>query len=93
MIKSIKMFAILIASGAIISGCSIALQVNTTSNTIGSKVGTAKSNVVFGLVFNGDASIKTAAKNGGITKISTFDMKSTNALGLFITFETIITGE
>jgi hypothetical protein len=45
------------------------------------------------LFFDADASIRTAAKNGGITKISTVDIKQNNVLNLIITYETIVTGE
>ena len=40
-----------------------------------------------------DASIKTAAKNGGISKISTVDVKNTSYLGIVNQVETIVTGE
>ncbi|CEN49216.1 conserved hypothetical protein [Capnocytophaga canis] len=45
------------------------------------------------LFFDADASIKTAAKNAGITKISTVDIKHKSFLGLIVTVETIVTGE
>ncbi len=45
------------------------------------------------LFFDQDASIRTAAKNGGITKISTVDIKPTNVLNIVVTYETIVTGE
>ncbi|MGB3591415.1 MAG: TRL-like family protein [Nonlabens sp.] len=76
------------------TACSITMPVNATSNTVGSKVGTAKATVIFGVfAFNEDASIRTAAKNGGISKISTVDIKTGNILGLLVTYETIVTGE
>ena len=40
-----------------------------------------------------DASILTAAKNGGIKQISTVDMKQTDVLGIIQTYETIVSGE
>lgn len=77
-----------------LSSCSLTLPVNATSNTIGSKVGRAKATGFLGvLFFNQDASIQTAARNGGITKISTVDIKAGNVLGLIVTYETIVTGE
>ena len=84
---------------AIVAGffasCSVTAPVNATSNAVGSKVGIAKTNQIIGLFFDGgDASIKTAAKNGSISKISTVDFKrSVFLFGLFNTYETIITGE
>ena len=45
------------------------------------------------LLDNADASIQTAAKNGGITEISTVDVKTTNILNIILTYETIVTGK
>lgn len=77
-----------------LSSCSLTLPVAATSNPVGQKVGTSKATGFFGILFfNQDASIKEAAKNGGITKISTVDIKSGNILNLIVTYETIVTGE
>lgn len=77
-----------------LSSCSIVMPVAATSNPVGSKVGTSKATVYLGiLAFDQDASIQTAAKNGGIKKISTVDMKQGNMLNLIWTYETIVTGE
>ena len=86
--------ATLAAAVALLSSCSLTLPVNATSNTVGNKVGRAKATGYLGVLwFNQDASIRNAAKNGGITKISTVDIKSTSILGLVMTYETIVTGE
>ncbi len=77
-----------------LSSCSIVVPVAATSNPVGSKVGTAKATVYLGFIaLDQDASIKTAAQNGGITKISTVDMKKGNVLNIIWTLETIVTGE
>ncbi|MFY7707945.1 MAG: TRL domain-containing protein [Flavobacteriales bacterium] len=92
--KKIKMFAALVLATAMLSSCSLTLPVNATSNSVGSKVGTAKATGFLGfLFFNADASIKSAAQNGGITKISTVDIKQTSLLNIIVTYETIVTGE
>lgn len=76
-----------------LSSCSIILPVTATSNPVGNKVGTSKATVYLGvLTFDQDASIQTAAKNGGIKSISTVDLKVGNILGLIGTYETIVTG-
>ncbi len=86
--------ALLAAVVALMSSCSLTLPVNATSNTVGNKVGRAKAVGYLGfLFFDQDASIRQAAKNGGITKISTVDIKNTNILNLVVTYETIVTGE
>lgn len=86
--------ATLAAAVALMSSCSLTLPVNATSNTVGSKVGRAKATGYLGVLwFNQDASIRSAAKNGGITKISTVDIKANNILNLVMSYETIVTGE
>lgn len=65
-----------------------------TNNAIGSKVGKASGTAYFRfLAFDADWSLRSAAKNGGISKIATVDIKYTNVLGIIWTFETIVTGE
>ncbi|MCB8964877.1 MAG: hypothetical protein H6536_07565 [Bacteroidales bacterium] len=94
MLKHVKKGFALLAVVAMMSSCALTLPVNATSNPVGNKVGTAKATGFLGvLFFNQDASIKTAAKNGGISKISTVDIKHTNVLGIIVTYETVVTGE
>jgi hypothetical protein len=94
MLKKIKLISAMVAVVAMMASCAITLPVNATSNTVGSKVGTAKATVYFRVLsFGQDASIKKAAKDGGITKISTVDIKMTDLLGLMQTYTTIVTGE
>jgi uncharacterized protein YdbL (DUF1318 family) len=92
--KKVKAIFAVFAVVVMMSSCAITLPVNATSNPVGNKVGTAKATGYLGvLFFDADASIRTAAKNGGITKISTVDIKHTNVLNLIVTYETIVTGE
>jgi len=77
----------------LLASCSITAPLTATSNAMGKKVGTAKANIIFGLCFGGDFSVQTAAKNGGITKVSTVDVKTKNILGVFVTKECIVTGD
>ncbi len=92
--KKLKMIAVAFVAAVMLSGCAVTIPVNATGQPIGSKVGTAKATGYLGaLFFNQDASIQTAAKNGGITRISTVDVKYTNILNLVVGFETIVTGE
>lgn len=92
--KVIKSLFVAVLLTGFMSACSITMPVAATSNPVGSKTGKQKATVFLGiLAFNQDASIMSAAKNGGISKISTVDMKSGNILGLVYTYETIVTGE
>ena len=90
-----KLFIVACAAATIaLSSCSLTLPVNATSNAVGSKVGTASATGYLGILFfNQDASIQKAAKNGGISKISTVDINTKNVLNLIVTYETIVTGE
>ncbi len=90
-------FKKIVAAGCaavMLASCSITLPVNATSNPVGTKVGKSSGNCFLGaLCFGVDASIQTAAKNGGISKISTVDYQNKNILNLIITHTCIVTGE
>ncbi|MFN8713688.1 MAG: TRL domain-containing protein [Bacteroidota bacterium] len=72
--------------------CKVTTPVAATSNPVGNKVGVSKARRIFGFWVQSDASIATAAKNGGITKISTVDMTRRNGLIIY-KIETRVTGE
>jgi hypothetical protein len=79
-----KVFSFFMATAlvAVMSACSITLPVDATSNEVGSKVGRSSGAVLFGaIVVDDDAGIQAAAKDGGITKISTVDIRTTSILG------------
>lgn len=77
-----------------LTACSMTMPVAATSNPVGTKVGRASGNSYLHLLYFGvDYSIQTAAKNAGITKVSTVDVKHTDLLGLIQTHEVIVTGE
>ena len=56
-------------------------------------IGSATAQSILGLIEIGDASINTAARNGGITKIYYVDYESTSILGLFATYTVLVYGE
>lgn len=64
-----------------------------TANKLGSKVGQSQSMGVLGLIATGDASIQTAARNAGITKISHVDVKTFSILGIYSTYTTVVYGD
>ncbi len=66
--------------------------VGATSNTAGPKMGQASSEAII-CVATGDSSIKTAAANGGITKISHVDYHTTSVLGLYAKTTVTVYGE
>lgn len=59
---------------------------------IGSKEGKACAESILGLVARGDASIEAAAKEGGITTITTVSHHTTNMVGVIGKFCTIVRG-
>lgn len=67
--------------------------VAVTSNSGSSKVGTAQATSILGLVATGDASVETAAKSAGITKIHHVDQHVTNILGVYATYTISVYGE
>ncbi len=92
--KKLKFMALAFAFGLFLASCSLTLPVNATGYAVGNKIGIAKATGYLGILFfNADASIKTAAKNGGITRISSVDIKHTSMLGIIVTYETIVSGE
>jgi hypothetical protein len=90
----LKLIAFFALVSIVLSSCSLTQPVSASSNTIGSKVGKASGTCFLGyLCFGADASIQTAAKNGGITKVSTVDLRTNNLLGIVVTYTCIVTGE
>ena len=78
------------------TACTTVLPGTATSNAVGSKVGEASCSLIIGIpipLFNQDLGVATAAKNGGITKISTIDTKSYTILGFYTKLSTVVTGE
>lgn len=67
--------------------------INATSKTKGSKTGMACQSGFLGLFATGDASITAAKTNGEIKSVHTIDAESTNILGLYNKYCTIVTGK
>jgi hypothetical protein len=97
MAKKIAALFAAVSCAALLNSCSVTLPVCATSNPIGSKVGEATAVNLFGIFWlNGDASLTTAAKNGGIKSISTVDIKQTILIPIapiLLRYTTVVTGE
>ena len=94
--KKTGFIAALVLAASLLVGCSTVAPLAATSNELGSKVGTASAGYLFGLIpipFSADYGIEKAARDGGITKISTVDVKSFNYFGVWVGHQTIVTGE
>ncbi|MEG1621941.1 MAG: TRL-like family protein [Alistipes sp.] len=66
---------------------------SVTSNTGSSKVGTASVVGYVGIVSIGDASIQTAAKDAGISRIHHVDYESKSYVGVYSKYTIIVYGE
>jgi hypothetical protein len=91
--KKVKLLIGALAIFAMTS-CSITIPVSATSNPIGTKIGKSTGTGFFEVLnFGVDASISSAAHNGGITKVSTVDFQKQDVLGIVQIYTCIITGE
>ena len=88
-----KKFIIAASLLATLASCSMSIPGMVTQNSVGTKEGVAERTIILGISFgHTDLSLKTAAKNGGITKIATVDYEVQG--GLFsTTYRTVVTGE
>ena len=92
--KKILFTACIVLIMAMFVGCTSISPITATSNELGSKVGTSTAAYILGIIpVSNDYSIQAAAKEGGITKISTVDLKTFNYLGIWSGCTTIVTGE
>lgn len=95
--KIFKKFQVVLAALLIVVGlsaCTMNMPISATSNPVGSKVGESEGiGILMFITMYGDATIVNAAKNGGITKISTVDFKVDNILGIYQKYTCVVTGE
>lgn len=90
-----KKMAIALAAAATLAfaSCTTVLPVCATGNDMGKKVGESTTTLLFNAIpISGEASIASAAKNGGIKKISSVDLKI-NWLVVLSKVTTVVTGE
>ena len=92
--KFIIVLAAMAAMSVMVSCVSVTQPVAATTNPVGSKVGKANGTVLFYAIGKADVSIQEAAKNGGITQISTVDTGVIRWFGGVVTiYHTTVTGE
>jgi hypothetical protein len=90
--KKIKLLFTMAVLGAVMASCSVSRPILVTDNP-SEKTGTASFDVILGIFrpMKGDLSIQTAAKNGGITKVSTVDFVVQSRI-FKMTYKTVVTG-
>ncbi len=92
--KLIVVFGCLLLTLTLVSCATYPIPITATSNELGPRVGKAADYIYFGMF--GDASganIPAAARNGGITKISTVDVQVQNFWNIVQTVTCVVTGE
>jgi hypothetical protein len=80
-------------TGALYSNVQAPIDVDADATQLGTKRGEAVSKTVLGLFSWGDASVRTAATNGGLTTIRHVDYEFFNVLGVYATFTTVVHGD
>jgi hypothetical protein len=81
-------------SGCVYSNIRFPLDEDLWKTELGSKVGTASNYSVLWLVAWGDAGVKKAAENGGITVINHMDMGiESYFFGFYVRRDTIVYGD
>lgn len=104
-----KIKTLIVAAGAafMLSSCGAAVMtpaagylytdvkapLTATSNSGSGKVGSGEIASILGIVATGDASIESAAKSAGITKIHHVDYHTKNILGVYATWTVFVYGE
>lgn len=90
--KKIKYILSMALVSLVISSCSVSSPILVTDN-VSEKEGVAEYSVILGFIrpMEADVSIKKAAENGGITKVSTVDF-SVESKFFKTTYKTIVTG-
>jgi hypothetical protein len=99
------LLALIAVTGIMLSGCATPYPMGMVYTEIKSpagvgdggvsysKVGVSKATSILAIVATGDASIKAAIENGGITKIKFVEYESKNILGLYGEYTTRVYGD
>lgn len=89
-----KLFASLIVAATLVLAISCTSSRPIAVNgPIGAKRGESTNWMIAGVIFLGNGDILDAAKDGGISNVSTVDIRTTNYLGLVIKNVTVVSGE
>lgn len=91
--KKLKNIIAFASIAAILSSCSVTGPLMVSNHSVGPKRGEASRKIIFNITFgHTDLGVITAAKNGGIKKVSTVDWKVKGGL-ISRTYYTIVTGQ
>ncbi|MCG8392263.1 MAG: TRL-like family protein [Pseudomonadales bacterium] len=101
-----KKTLLMLVSAVVLSGCATATMpvtgliygnvkaplTATASTEKPTRVGRASTRSILGVIASGDASIQTAARNGGITEIHHVDYESQNFFGVLAEYTVVVYG-
>jgi hypothetical protein len=79
--------------GIIFSDLKAPLDIDMNNTPVSSKSGRAMTTSIIGLVATGDASINTAARDGGLTTIHYADYEYKNLVGIIQNYTTVVYGD
>lgn len=89
---SVFRFPVIAPIGGMVNFTRAPIDITFKNTNVGSKVGTASTYQIWFVSF-GDASVGTAAKNGGIKTVNHIDYRFINVLVFFLKYTTIVYGE
>lgn len=94
--KKIALVLFVVLAAILIASCSTVMPVAGATGSVGKKTGEASQAFVFMLPLKGEGGVAQAAKNGGITKVGTVDIRINYPASPVIPYyivTTVVTGE
>ena len=94
--KKIALVLFVVLAAILIASCSTVMPVAGATGSVGKKTGEASQAFVFMLPLKGEGGVAQAAKNGGITKVGTVDVKvnwPASPVIPYVVITTVVTGE
>ena len=97
--KTTVVLTLMVMAASVLSGCIYAdvrapmQAMLATEDVPTTKEGTSEVKIILGLVAWGDASVKAAMDNGGITKVHHVDTETYNILGIYTRITCHVYGE
>lgn len=94
--KKTALVLFVVLAALLFASCSTMMPVAGATGTVGKKTGEASQSFVFGYPLKGEGGIAQAAKNGGISKVGTVDVRidwPASPIIPYFVVTTVITGE
>ncbi|UTY22858.1 TRL-like family protein [Treponema denticola] len=94
--KKIALVLFVVLAAILIASCSTVMPVAGATGSVGKKTGEASQAFVFMLPLKGEGGVAQAAKNGGITKVGTVDVRvnwPASPIIPYFVVTTVVTGE